>query len=299
MSSGNVQVTNQIILTNAGGVGPASTPILPSPPSPGDTSTETSSAPPSSSLEPYTPLTSLPTLPPPSPPPPPNPPGNAEHPPMEESEDDSEDDSDVPAMVGPGPFLTFTLAVTAVTAAFDILKDTVVALDNSFQEMVRRGSNYSGDIALASELADIRLVYAEMRRARELQDELVSFADERGRFSSELKDLNTTISKVLMPLLTSAFKEIRGSLESINKILENIPQESIDSLIVEIKSFVTSVHPELVIIPALLRYIASRLPEKPNKLDEDLKDLMKFFDPAYQVQGFGRMPIAPPQARKF
>ena len=61
--------------------------------------------------------------------------------------------------------LAFTVALEALTTAFQLAVETVTRLDQELTQMARTLQDYNGDVALATAIADINDTLAEIGRA--------------------------------------------------------------------------------------------------------------------------------------
>lgn len=119
--------------------------------------------------------------------------------------------------------LPLAVTVGATVKIFDILSDTAHALDNSFQDMIRRGSQYNAQVGVAAEIGELRLMFAEMERANKLATPLSDYANSRSDLSVEIKKLGTAFSERLLPLATEAVQALTGLTKLINGATANLP----------------------------------------------------------------------------
>lgn len=133
-------------------------------------------------------------------------------------------DADDEEPITPGPagngLLTLTLAVTAASVAFDTLVYTVKALDDSFQEMIRRASDWNANVGMAAEMADLRTQMAEWRRANFLERELVDYSGARSDLDTQIKELVTVVSKDILPLMSDGARTLADVLFTVRKLYD-------------------------------------------------------------------------------
>lgn len=115
--------------------------------------------------------------------------------------------------------LPIMLVVEALDVAFSTLVGTVQAVDSSLQEMVDRAKEWNVNVGVASEMADIRLMFAEMRRANRLETELVDFTNARTDLSVEIKDSITELTKIIAPAATYVAKDLASAMRVVTREL--------------------------------------------------------------------------------
>jgi len=121
--------------------------------------------------------------------------------------------------------LPLAVSVGAAVKVFDILSDTAHALDNSFQDMIRRGSQWNAQIGVAAEIGELKLMFAEMERANKLSNELSDYGMARSDLAVEIKRLGTDVSKKLLPLATDVVHMLRGSVLLLKQVAANLPDK--------------------------------------------------------------------------
>ena len=122
-----------------------------------------------------------------------------------------------------GVLLPLAVAVGASVKALDIFSDTVHALDSSFQDMIRRGSQYNPQVGLAAELGELKIMFAEMRRANKLESGLADYALARADLSVEIKNLTTSVSQLIIPYMKILMTGATGILRAINTVADKLP----------------------------------------------------------------------------
>jgi len=96
--------------------------------------------------------------------------------------------------------------------AFDHLWQTVKALDQQFLQMSKDAAKYNGQVAAAQAMAEVRDLFAQLRRAEELGPRLASYTTERSMLGVELQDLITDISKPLLDGMEEGVRSLRALL---------------------------------------------------------------------------------------
>lgn len=205
--------------------------------------------------------------------------------------------------MGPDGLLKASVAVSALTVAFDILVETVTNLDNEFQEMVRRGANYNASVGIASEMSDLKVTMAEMRRANELQGELVNFADARSDLSVTIKDTATEFSRTILPLFTEGTRTAKHLLDVVKNIyvfLVNTFGNDVLALVI-MKAFVgAGVSPSVLKeLNKLLEKIAQNTGPPPPDYSKMVDDLQHMFDLDAQMDFIDAKNIPRPRGKKF
>ena len=122
------------------------------------------------------------------------------------------------ALAAGGPeLLALTVIVAAAEAAFDALVDTVHQLDDTFNDMAKTASRYNADAAVATSLADVRALFAEMEQANRLGPELAGYVDARARLAETVKKIETDLAEVLIPIAEQVVRFLDGILKGMRE----------------------------------------------------------------------------------
>lgn len=185
--------------------------------------------------------------------------------------------------------LPLIVTATALSAAFDTLTGTIKAADDQAQEMVRRGSQWSGPIAASAAMAEFKVSMAEFRRAMRMESELVDYASARSDLSVSIKELVTSIGKDLVPMLAELSRLGSRGVDGLREFREDAIG-SLAELIVISKHLVGFLSlPDMAALTAELTQLNLVLADrnKPSaNLSEFIRDIESFFDPAKAAQDF-------------
>lgn len=198
-----------------------------------------------------------------------------------------------------GFILPLIVTATALSAAFDTLIGTLKAFDDQAQEMVRRGSQWSGPIAASAAMAGFKVSMAEFRRAMLLERDLVDYSSARADLSVSIKELVTSISRDLLPTLTSL---VRVGTNGVNG-LSDFREKAISSLaqqIVILRNTLAGFDADTLAkeLAALKDVLAERGKPSTN-MSDFIRDIESFFDPAVATQDFVRRGVTFADGRKL
>lgn len=226
---------------------------------------------------------------PPGPTPPPGPPGPTPLPPPPPVPPSP---IPLPAMTDP-MLLAFTVALEALTTAFQLAVETVTRLDQELTQMARTLQDYNGDVALATAIADINDTLAEFERGDRIGRELSAYVVERSEMSVEMKRLTTAVYELILPTMERGVQGITDILTSINQTFNKEGLIEIISAVLKgqvssyIDMLVGSIKADLTGLQTILKYILKELKKDYDIQDDFWNEYQKFIDGGMFLMAIG------------
>jgi len=212
--------------------------------------------------------------------------------------------TEVAAATGPLgiALVTLTVAVEAAVVAFDFIYDTVVKLDDAFQDIAQSTKRFNPNIATTTALGDVKLLLAEMRRSNAIQEEISDYMDTRSDLAVEIRDLYTAIIKDLIPpvtvivavakevvtILKNNYEALKSGVLAMLEVATHVA--GIGLAAAAIKATLTKTYQEILDARKLLRK---------NRVAEQIQELEDFANPKVQGNALGRNLTLPVAARMF
>ena len=195
-------------------------------------------------------------------------------------------------LAGPvGVVLAVAATLSAVTVVGDMLVDTIKDVDRALDDMVEELSNFNATIAAAKAERHIANIESKFTQAARLEDELSEFVSQRTEVDVLLRDIQTDLAEVLIPVATEIAGAIEGGL---------IVVKSISSAVNRLNTFMGgelgpviagAVDPNLGMIVRLLNWLADNSDQaSTDALQSELAD---FLNPG-MVEGFDSPDVDPP-----
>jgi len=194
-----------------------------------------------------------------------------------------------------------TAALAVATMAVDTFVETVTALDDSFQEMVKRGRKFNAPIGMEAAISDAKLLMMEIERANVLSRELSAFARERTQLSVEIKAMNTALTKAILPLFNQGVKDLKDLVKIGRYIAENygfvIGKQVENAMRAALIASGVDIATQNSVL-SVLRTIARKIPDKKTGLENMQQGIENFLNPNFQnMQLTGTIPAV--SAKKF
>lgn len=218
---------------------------------------------------------------PPNPPPPnPNPvPPNPPPPPNNKHKPAVSPSPGLPPIL---PVISRFNVVTAIaTEAFEKLTGAVKATDQAFIQMSREAAQYNASVGIAEGIAELRETLSQMRRARNLGDELTEFTNVRGEIDSLIQDIVTDLSKQILPFIVDGLRDIAAILRILEEVLPD--GGVIPKALNPLKMFLEVINPVKFTYGRIVEFINWKMSLEESKLDDKLLDEFKRSMDAFMV----------------
>lgn len=154
------------------------------------------------------------------------------------------------------------------TAPVRVFGDTV----NAFVDRAREISQYNGQLAGATAMADVRRLMADIKEANEVGPEMARLVDSQARFEVALRDLLLPIKEVIVGVLANALEKIAGTMEGISAKSEAMV--AVMTGILEVINLVKNFNPKAAAEKTQqvlddIRKLTTRIAEKDDIKDAD------------------------------
>jgi hypothetical protein len=126
--------------------------------------------------------------------------------------------SSLAAAAGPAAIAVAALSAAVVAGAV-VVRRTI----NMLEQEADRLSAYSGEVAGATAMSDIRAELADIRRAERIGPNLARFEDLRGQAMEKLADIGTEVLDQVLRLVVMLEPAIRAGIASGNVVAASVP----------------------------------------------------------------------------
>lgn len=117
------------------------------------------------------------------------------------------------AILGP-----LAIAGGAVIAAFTGTVIAAKAVDDALTDIARTARKYNPEVAVATAMANVQAMFADMEQANRLGPELASYVTERAEIATILKKIETDIAEDILPLAIDLARGVSAILTWMKEV---------------------------------------------------------------------------------